>query len=335
LVHLEPAMTNPQYLVKHDGQIQGPFELPFIEAMILAGVYPAAVLIKGLQAEVFAPMPQEEAHKGDKPKRPTPTDAPPAKAATASSADVVFDGYGWNGSWSYGVGPKRSTDYRPKGAAAPSSAAAGLRNSGLSKPMGWETKLDWFMSVMIVLFVIAVIFNYPETGPSKRRAGGADPPQRESLVQANRETEQRASPSSTVTTFNPPPPVATLPPPDAVSILPPPILEDDTTLYRDASGRTYRVPNSDYSRLLSMKAGLDAQAPGIDRKKAEISSQAAEIDRNRLSLNRRNQSSVDLFNQKVNRLNDANTQLQSDIDSYNLAVESFNDELARVGTLIR
>ncbi len=334
MVHLEPAMTNPQYLVKHDGQIQGPFELPFIEAMILAGVYPAAVLIKGLQAEVFAPMSQKGTHEGDKTIKPTHPGAPPTRAVEPLSTDVVFDGYGF-GSWSYKVGPKRGTDYRPKGAAAPSRAATGLPSSGVSKPMGWETKLDWFMSVMIVLFVIAVIFNYPETGPSKRRAGGADPPQRESLVQANRETEQRASPSLTVTTFNPPPPVATLPPPDAVSILPPPILEDDTTLYRDASGRTYRVPNSDYSRLLSMKAGLDAQAPGIDRQKAEISSQAAEIDRNRLSLNRRNQSSVDLFNQKVNRLNDANTQLQSDIDSYNLAVESFNDELARVGTLIR
>jgi hypothetical protein len=292
-------MTNPQYLVKHDGQIQGPFELPFIEAMILAGVYPAAVLIKGLQAEVFAPIPQEGAHGGDKPKRPTQTGAPPAKAATALSA------------------------------------ATGLASSGISKPMGWETKLAWFVSVMMVLLVIAVIFNYPETGPSKPRDGGADPPQRESLVAAKRETVQRASQSSSVTTFTPPPPVAILPPPDAISILPPPILVDDTTLYRDASGRTYSVPNSAYSRLLLMKAALDDQAPGIDRQKSEISSLAAEIDQNRLSLNRRNQSSIDLFNRKVDRLNDANTQLQSDIDSYNLAVRSFNDELARVGTLIR
>jgi hypothetical protein len=433
-------MTNPQYLVNHDGQIQGPFDLPFIEAMILAGVYPAAVLIKGLQAEGFTPMQQEGALAGDKPQRPTPTGAPPARAAEVTATlepksvpageganltititngtptvankpevpGLIIQGPNqgrqyskFNGvvsctvTLSYAIGsmtagqytippftiivdgsevktdtftltvtssaatpPARaaapspaatampsemehwflaSPGYRRKGTAAPSPAATGSPGGGEPKSMGWEAQLGWVIGIMSAVFLIAVIFNDTGIGLSQRRTGGADPPQRKSPVQTqtNREAEKQESPSSTVTTFNPPPPVSTPPPPAAVAILPPPKLVDDTTLYRDASGRTYRVPNAAYSRLLSKKAALDAQKPEMDRQQAAINARAAEIDRDRLSLNRRNQNSVDLFNQKVNRFNDANTRLQSAVDSYNLGVNAFNDELARVGTLIR
>ena len=35
-----------QYLVHHQGEIQGPFEVDFIEAMIMSGVYPSSVIVE-------------------------------------------------------------------------------------------------------------------------------------------------------------------------------------------------------------------------------------------------------------------------------------------------
>jgi len=109
----------------------------------------------------------------------------------------------------------------------------------------------------------------------------------------------------------------------------------DSTLYRDAQGRTYRVSNSDYHRLLAKKQELDSKERLIELSEKELDSLDDEITRLRRRLDRTSQYQIDSFNRKVDTYNDERQQLQRQIDSFNRSVNAFNDELERVGTLIR
>lgn len=117
---------------------------------------------------------------------------------------------------------------------------------------------------------------------------------------------------------------------DAV-LTPPP----NTRLYRDASGRTYRVPDSAYYRLRSMKSALSAKGYRVDSEKKQLRSLASSVDRDRITLDRTSQYQIDAFNSKVRRVNLMNSSVQSLVDDYNRDVNSFNRELERVGTPIR
>jgi hypothetical protein len=149
--------------------------------------------------------------------------------------------------------------------------------------------------------------------------------------------------SSSKTTYIPPessgtPPTTVYSPP---SYIPPKSTYNsssanaDSKLYRDVQGRTYRVPNSAYQRLLITKSDLDAKQRSIELAESELGSLSAEIDRRRRTIDRTSQYEIDSFNSKVNSFNVKNHQLQIQIDSFNAAVDAFNAELERVGTLIR
>ena len=108
----------------------------------------------------------------------------------------------------------------------------------------------------------------------------------------------------------------------------------DSTLYRNAEGRTYRVPNSAYQRLLITKSDLDTKHRSIELAKSELGSLSAEIERRRRTIDRTSQYEIDSVNSKVNSFNLKNDRLQIQVDSFNAAVDAFNAELERVGTLI-
>jgi len=55
LPSLQHSRQTPQFLVTHQGDTLGPFETDFIEAMILARVYPASVLVQQIGTTGWVP----------------------------------------------------------------------------------------------------------------------------------------------------------------------------------------------------------------------------------------------------------------------------------------
>jgi len=120
-----------------------------------------------------------------------------------------------------------------------------------------------------------------------------------------------------------------------IASTPPAIPEEAGQIYRDASGRTYRVSNSDYYRLLSMKTALSSKQTSMNFEETRLKALSTELDQDRTYLNRTNQYSVDAFNRKVGQVNSLNDRVQALVNDFNRDVDAFNAELARVGTLIR
>lgn len=310
-------MQDTQYLVKHDGQVQGPFEMNFIEAMIMAGVYASDVLIKEAGGDVFTPMSQ-----GKQPERRAsqiagqPPRPPPIPAQNNGLRSPP---------------PLRQTNTPPVNSRSVSTGSNRAR-----KAVGWETKLAWGVGIVAAIIIIAVYSDITASSSSKHKANSSNyssPPQRRVETKAKVSNTGYTKPEVTSAYH----PISVSPPPDPIAFSAPPAPKpiDDSKIYRDASGRTYRVPNSAYYRLLAMKAALDPKKVALDQEESAISALGAEIDRLRLFIDRTNQFSVDQFNQKVNRFNDANKRFQPSVDDYNRDVNAFNSELARVGTLIR
>jgi hypothetical protein len=105
-------------------------------------------------------------------------------------------------------------------------------------------------------------------------------------------------------------------------------------IYRDESGRSYRVSNADYNRLLGMRTALGPKSAQIDRKKQERQALSSQLDIERTTLDQTSQYAVDSFNLKINRLNAMNGPLQIMVADFNRDVDAFNSELERVGTPI-
>ena len=83
-----------------------------------------------------------------------------------------------------------------------------------------------------------------------------------------------------------------------------------------------------------MQTSLSFKQSSLNLEKKRLSDLAAEVDRDRITLDRYNQYSVDAFNRKVNQVNSMNDQVQSSVNDFNRDVDAFNSELERVGTLI-
>lgn len=108
-----------------------------------------------------------------------------------------------------------------------------------------------------------------------------------------------------------------------------------STLYNDAQGRRYRVPNTSYQQINAKKTRLEIMQRSINTAHAELDSLSAEIDHLRGSIDRTSQYQIDSFNDKVRAFNAKESRNHIQIDQFNAAVNEFNAELIRVGTLIR
>jgi hypothetical protein len=107
-----------------------------------------------------------------------------------------------------------------------------------------------------------------------------------------------------------------------------------STVYSGFGEKTYRIPYGYDSELNSKRARLDAEEASINSLKVEVDSLRNRIERERLTLDDTNQHAVDRFNQEVHRYNSLNQQLRNRIDAFNVSVDEYNDELARIGTPI-
>ncbi len=110
---------------------------------------------------------------------------------------------------------------------------------------------------------------------------------------------------------------------------------DDSVLYRDSTGRTYRVPHADYNRLVAMKSALTPKKTLMDLSEVEYDSMKRQVESARITLDRTSEYEVNAFNSKIGRLNALNDSLQARVRDFNRDVGAFNTELERVGTPIR
>jgi hypothetical protein len=285
-----PSSQTDRYLVHHQGQVQGPFDVDFIEAMVMAGVYPFSVIVERPATSERLPFSKLVAAADSRP--------PPQKNDGSSRIQIQM--------------------------AAPDPRLPPQQNPR-SKKAKSETAIAWVVGVFAIFMVLWMITS--ATSPKKptpsRVVASAD---RNNPSSINTPAENHI-PSSAETKSSPVASNSTYAP----TVNTPPA---DTMVYRDASGRTYRVSHSDYYRLSGMKSALLIKKSGMDAEETRLKSLATEVDRDEATLNRYNQYSVDSFNRKVSQVNAMNNRVQSLVNDYNQDVDAFNRDLQRVGTPI-
>ena len=255
--------SNPRYYVTHEGQVRGPFDLTMIEAMVLAGQFPANLPVCKDGTEEWIPLSDQ-----------------------IQSAHLTDD-----------------------------------ETAKPNKNYDWDSPAS--ISLLVVGLVVALMIG--------------------SMVIKNLSEPSRSnSHSSSKTPYKPP--ASTSTPPKTTysssSYTPKteystPNISPDSTLYRDAKGRTFRVPNESYQRLIAQKIQIESKQRSVKMAQAELVSLGAEIDRLSGSIGRTSQNQIDSFNDKVRAYNAKDSQIQLQEDYFNAAVNDFNAELIRVGTLIR
>jgi hypothetical protein len=281
---MTPTTSNQpdQYLVHHQGQIQGPFGVDFIEAMVISGVYPSSVVVERPNTSVRLPF-----------------------SELMAVADFEL----------------------------PS------RNSPQSKKTKPETVVAWIagaFGVCVLLWIINLFTSSkkPESSSSNARTDWSNPRPAHNQVESGSPTSAGTnhSPSTSKSSYAP---TRVSPTPQARASSKPGsyMPADDSKIYRDASGRSYRVSSADYNRLVVMKSALTPKSDRIDRYKQERQALSSQLESDRITLDQTSQYAVDSFNSKINRLNAMNGPLQNLVDDFNRDVDAFNAELARVGTL--
>lgn len=264
------------YLVSHQGDTQGPFDTDFIEAMILAQVYPSSVLVQRIGTQEWVPFNSLAGFASDK--------------------------------WSH-----RQTTRNIGPEVGASSRTPNRKKSGAEVTVAWVVGV---FAVLVVLWIVGqVTSSKPNTKPNQNLSSY------ESATTPQTSSRSTPTPSTSIAYSSNSSPA-------------PPRDQDVTQIYRDSSGRTYRVPNSAYYHLLSLQSNLTTKKTSLDLEESQLESMSTSLDSARLHLDRTNQYSVDAYNRKVDQINSLNSRVQSKVDAYNRDVEAFNAELERVGTPI-
>lgn len=283
-----PQDRKKLYFVLHQRLEQGPFELDFIKAMVMAGVYAPGVSVRQTESTPWSTL-------ADLARQPS-------IAATSQSPPPIL--------------PRKLPEFRSS-APPPSNehvATDGARGAR-KKPNG-VTIFGWVAGAGGLLFLIW-IFSMIAGGPV-------------------RDTNKPAAASIDQKWQNPPSPPATDYQPSATRPTVPSHIapQNDSKVYRGQDGRTYRVSNADYSRLLLMKSALSNKGSAIDTGREEFKRAERQLESSRLTLDRTSEDEITSFNQSVARLNAMNERLQIMVDAFNRDVDAFNAELERVGTPI-
>lgn len=325
-----PSPPPPGYLVHQQGGTSGPFDLGFIEAMVLAGVYAAGVRIQKEGESRIFPI-------SDIFKAPAALQFAPAAPNVPQSTRSVPDG-------------GMPTPVRRSGPQAPRATVA----------------LAWSVSIVGIGFFIWIALDIsqhsarPASSPSATASTSTGSYSPSSTYTA----PPASSPRSTYTTPTPPPlyippltpvytppapvytpPVTSTPPSYTSSYSPgtssstrlrPSTTQDSSsTLYRDAQGNTYRVPNSAYYGLLLQKGEIERESIELDQLESQIDRLANQLDLEKITLDRTSRYALSRYNAKVDQLNQLNSEAKLKVLSHNRKVNAFNTELARVGTLVR
>jgi hypothetical protein len=309
---VKPEQVNPQrqYHVHHEGQPQGPFDLQFIEAMVLAGVYPPSVVVQKTGSMDRVPL-----NKLQKPMH---------LGRTEDTTHISF-------------GPLLEIPLEH-------SLFGDIAGTSITEKKSANTPILEAMLAWGMIVVAGIIF----LGWAYTQVSATNPARASSPIVFNSARVPDRSPNKVEANHEPKVGSALTPSKMAAPVrssrdIPFPVLQtpsstspiEDFQTYRDASGRTYRVPNSAYSRLISMKSAMERKKRDMDSEEAQLKSLSDQLDKDGRFLDRTSQHSVDGFNRRVEQLNSANDTLQFLVDDYNRDVNAFNAELERVGTPIR
>lgn len=306
---MPPRTKQPtQYLVHHQGQVQGPFDVDFIEAMVMSGVYPSSVLVQKDEASerlpfsnlVVAADSRPPSHKNPKTKKTKPETV---AAWVVGAFGVCFVLWALN---------LVTSSKKPTTSRFDDSAQRNITNSPDTQPeIGKPSSIGRNYSPSA---------SKPSQAPMRVPSPMRDPDySTQEVVQPNRSVERSVPTTAPARASSTPP---SYPP------------ADDSMIYRDESGRSYRVSNADYNRLLGMRSALTPKSAQIDHKKQERQALSNQLDIERTTLDPTSQYAVDSFNLKINRLNAMNGPLQIMVADFNRDVDAFNTELERVGTPI-
>lgn len=264
-----PHHNPDQFLVHHQGRIEGPFDVDFIEAMIMAGVYPDSVILEQTATSLKAPLAQfRPDRKNPKPPKGSPTNSNPRKT---------------------GSGRKKTTP-----AIVMAQVLAGV-------------------AILVAIFGTVIVATSKKPQNPDYYSSPVTPSTRTTTTPSTWPATKTTQP-----TYSTPSPR-----------IPSPLAE--TMVYRDASGRTYRVSTSDYNRLSILRAALSEKENLLNMEQKSLDSMHTELQRAQTTLDRYSQTSIDAYNRMVNQVNSFSASVQSLIDDYNRDVDYFNAELERVG----
>jgi len=297
-----------RFYVTVSDEVQGPYDLDFIEAMVLSGIYPPDVPVCGEGSEEW------NALGG---VRPATLSAEPAKAAPAAirlnpmppkgkNARNVLIGAGVvafivilsaviNSSSTGGGTQSATPTSAPPSVSEQASQARGGTAAEAAAADAWM-KANGFS-------------HGGSNGPTAADLGGYTPP-----------------PLSVSTAGI----ISGLPrsQDDFASATPSPS-------YLKFDGKTYRVSDSDNAALQVRQDEMQAKAKVLADSKSEAKDLGDEIERERTFLDRTDQDAVDRFNRKVDRYNALGEQADRQLGEYNTMVDSYNSELVRVGTPVQ
>jgi hypothetical protein len=326
------------FWVHHEGLVQGPFDRDFIDAMILADVYPANVRVvkdgdSGRQSPSVSNTITTSIERSTKARVVTNDDrTPPSKPRQPLSRDAK---------WTMAVAIVGSAFmlwvvhhlYSPRPSQSSQIAAASSTTPQSHSPTARPTTYSSYSSPAKPQSASPPVAY--DAAASSRYPNNTLPPPRPRAI-----TRASTNPGGSVGNAESSPLTRPLSVSNPAGRQSSPMAasrpsSEDSQLYRDESGRVYRVPNSAYYRLQAMSSALGIKKRNLDREESELKFLAEELDRDRRYLDRSSQYEVDRFNGKVNRLNSMNDALQSLVDDYNRDVNAFNAELERVGTPIR
>jgi hypothetical protein len=289
-----PLPPNSTYYVLNKGTVQGPYELPFIEALVLAGQLPRDVNLskdgkiawERLDVLTLPPLPPNRG--AALPPGILLNDPPPIRGSVAPPAT-----------------PRPSGGVKVPGCLITFAILVGIGaiSSWLKQPS----------------------YQPPAYQPTAEPAAAQtqDPTvQQSTLVQpaADASTSPQAVPATTA--FGDPvvqPTVQT----------PPPVTTYQMT---GANGKLYRIPHSEYQILEPRKQQLDTTSTQIEKYRAYVDSLSTKVDADRASLDNTDATAVSAFNDEVDSYNAAHARLGTAIDSYNQSVDSYNADLDRYGT---
>jgi hypothetical protein len=105
--------------------------------------------------------------------------------------------------------------------------------------------------------------------------------------------------------------------------------------YAKFDGKTYRVSDSDNDALLLYQYGIESKARALQASKSDEKELGDEIEGGRTYVVKTDQNAVDRFNEKVNRYNALSEQIDRQVQEYNALVDSYNAKLVRVGTPVQ
>jgi len=106
-------------------------------------------------------------------------------------------------------------------------------------------------------------------------------------------------------------------------------------LYTDSAGNTFSVSESDYQRLYPQSLALDAETKKLNQLNGQVEAESQRIQQDRQNLDNTDAQAVANFNAEVDNHNAFLAQVKQETEIFNAAVDRFNAELKRVGTLIK